>query len=71
MEQAGYRRTVLGRFGCRMTVLGSSLTVADVATGSACATELAMTEHGGTLAAVTTAAAIRVRVRMLGLCRQG
>ena len=32
---------------------------------------LAMTEHAGTTAAVTTAATNRVRVRMLGICRQG
>jgi hypothetical protein len=42
-----------------------------VAPGSACATELAMTEHAGATAAVTTAATNRVRVRMLGICRQG
>jgi hypothetical protein len=30
-----------------------------------------MTEHAGTTTAVTTAARNRVRVRMLGLCRQG
>ena len=46
-------------------------TVAVVAAGSACATELAMTEHAGATAAVTTAATNRVRVRMLGICRQG
>ena len=32
---------------------------------------LAMTEHAGTTAAVTTAATNRVRVRMLGICRKG
>ena len=32
---------------------------------------LAMTEHADTTAAVTTAATNRVRVRMLGICRQG
>ena len=42
-------------------------TVAVVATGSACAAELAMTEHAGTTAAVTTAATNRVRVRMLDM----
>jgi hypothetical protein len=35
-------------------------TVAVVATGSACAPELAMIEHAGTMAAVTTAATNRV-----------
>ncbi len=45
-------------------------TVVVVATGSACATELAMTEHAGTTAAVTTAATNRVRVGMLGVCRK-
>jgi hypothetical protein len=45
--------------------------VAVVATGSACATELVMTEHAGTTVAVTTVATNRVRFACLEICREG
>jgi len=57
--------------GAVLFTIREKVTVAVVAPGSACATELAMTEHAGATAAVTTAATNRVRVRMLGICRQG